>query len=88
MPETLADLEQELAWLQRKVEASRREARQEEAAVRARAQQRGKELSGAALGADERVRAARRKHSRYSRRMVALDAAEKAGRAIWAAAQR
>ena len=79
MPDTVAELEQELAWLKRKVAASREEAKQEEAALRERFKQRGKKIESSDYLADERVMAARRRNNRYSRRQVVLMRLKKPG---------
>eukprot|EP00900_Chrysochromulina_parva_P019727 jgi/Chrpa1/27756/Chrysochromulina_OHIO_Genome00007775-RA len=71
-PETLAELEHELTWLQRKCEEARVEMKHEEATVRERAQQRGHTVTVAELTADSHVAAARGKYNRFSRRYVAL----------------
>ena len=71
-PETLAELEQELMWLQRKCEEARVDMKLEEATVRERAQQRGHTVTVAELTADSHVAAARGKYNRFSRRYVAL----------------
>lgn len=71
-PATEAELEQEIAWLNRKLEASRQEAQEEEAAVRGRAKERGRTLTAHDIAFDDRVLAARKRHSRFSRRKVAL----------------
>ena len=71
-PETLAELEQELMWLQRKCEEARVDMKLEEATVRERAQQRGHAVTVAELTADSHVAAARGKYNRFSRRYVAL----------------
>jgi hypothetical protein len=71
-PETLAELEQELMWLQRKCEEARVDMKLEEATVRERAQQRGHTVTVAELTADSHVAAARGKYNRFSRHYVAL----------------
>ena len=58
-PETRGELENEIGWIAHKVKECRGEARAAEAAVRAHAKQRGRELTPADLAADERVRVSR-----------------------------
>lgn len=58
VPESAADLDAELLWLQRKVEASRHEARHEEAALRERFRQRGKAPNARDIARDDKVLAA------------------------------
>ena len=65
-----------------RVELARHEAKQEERAARERYALRGKAATASDLATDERVLAARRKHSRYSRRMVALLRMRKYGTVI------
>jgi hypothetical protein len=79
LPETPAELEQELSWLRRKTEQSRAEARREEEALCERFVARGRTIRAEEYASDERVMAARRKHDRYSRRQVALQRLKKPG---------
>ena len=72
LPQTEAELEQELAWLRRKVASTREDARKEETALRERAAQQGKELLKSDYLTDPRVMEARHRNGRYSRRQVAL----------------
>lgn len=79
LPQTEAELEQELAWLRRKVAESRSEAKQEESALRERFAQRGKQITMQDYVDDEHVMSVRRRNSRYSRRQVTLLKLKKPG---------
>ena len=71
-PETEHELEEELEYLEKKLVATRQEARAAEAEARLRAKNRGRELTLDELVIDEAVLLARKRHTAYSRRQMGL----------------